>query len=123
MSTYNDLTPQQEERIAVLNEECGETIHMAGKVSRHGLHSSHPDYGHITNRVNLAREAGHVWAAIELLIKAGDLDLEDVRAGRREKFERWPQFLHGRDNIAMARRLARGEADTETELDHVNQGQ
>lgn len=52
---FNDLTPAEAERLAMLAEECGEVIQAVGKILRHGYESTHPDGGP-TNREALRRE-------------------------------------------------------------------
>ena len=53
---FNQLTPAQAERLAMLIEECGEVIQIAGKILRHGYNSYHPERPHITNRELLQQE-------------------------------------------------------------------
>lgn len=55
---FNQLTPAEAERLALLAEECGEVIQAIGKILRHGYESRHPDGGP-TNREALERE--HTW--------------------------------------------------------------
>lgn len=63
---FNQLTPAQAERLAILAEECSEVIQIIGKILRHGLYSAHP----ITGEVNidaLLREIIDVKAAMVIV--------------------------------------------------------
>ena len=68
---FNQLTPAQAERLAMLAEECGEVIQIIGKILRHGYDSHHPDRPHITNRELLQRELTD-FIAVENQIHARD---------------------------------------------------
>lgn len=72
MIHFNDLTPAEAERLAILSEECAEVIQIIGKIQRHGYNSTHPDVGP-SNSILLATEIGHVKAAVEMMKCAGDL--------------------------------------------------
>jgi hypothetical protein len=87
------LTPAETERLALLMEEMGEAQQMIGKILRHGYESYHPDDPEkTTNRSLLAREMGHVWAAMQLMIIPQDISgniIEWSRAEKRETVKRW----------------------------------
>lgn len=53
---FNELTPAQAERLAILMEEMGEATQVIGKVLRHGFDSCHPDDPKVTNRQLLLKE-------------------------------------------------------------------
>lgn len=36
MKHYNELTPEEHERLSLLMEECGEVVQIIGKIFRHG---------------------------------------------------------------------------------------
>lgn len=84
----------QRERLVLLMEEMAEAQQMIGKCLRHGMASSHPDYGDVPNDWTLAEELGHVVAAIDLVVAARDVDERRVETGRREKHAKVGQFLH-----------------------------
>ena len=92
---FNQLTPAEAERLAVLAEECGETIQMVGKILRHGYESSHPDGGP-TNRQQLERELGDILAAMDMLCEPGtdDLDSDFIHKSRYAKHKRVKRYLH-----------------------------
>ena len=68
---FNQLSPAQAERLAMLAEECGEVIQIIGKILRHGYGNHHPDRPHITNRELLQQELTDV-AAVSHMIHARD---------------------------------------------------
>jgi len=69
---FNQLTPAEAERIALLMEECGEVIQACGKILRHGFDSCHPDGGD-DNRRLLEIELGDVIMAKKLMNEEGDI--------------------------------------------------
>lgn len=72
MEHFNGLTPAEDERLALLLEECGETIQIIGKILRHGYSSCHPE-GKLSNRDLLMKELGDVQAAIQLMYLNSDI--------------------------------------------------
>ncbi len=60
---FNQLSPSEAERLAMLAEGCGEVVQAIGKILRHGYESTHPDGGP-TNRATLERECGDVYHSI-----------------------------------------------------------
>lgn len=65
---FNELTPAQLERLAILSEECGEVIQVIGKILRHGVQSCSPfGASQETNGEALLRELTDVGAAIGML--------------------------------------------------------
>lgn len=70
---FNQLTPAQAERLAILAEECAEAIQIIGKILRHGLDSRHP----VTQEGNasaLLRELTDVKAAMVMV----SMDIPEV---------------------------------------------
>ncbi len=90
---FNELTPAEHERLALLMEECGEVVQIIGKILRHGYESRHPNGGP-TNRGLLMKELGDVHAAQRLLIKADDIAYAKIREHSLEKQETVAQYLH-----------------------------
>lgn len=90
---FNQLTPAEAERLAILSEECGEVVQAIGKILRHGLQSRHPNGG-ATNRELLAFEIGDLFHAVEMLVVAGDLDGDAILAAKEEKALRIAKHLH-----------------------------
>jgi NTP pyrophosphatase (non-canonical NTP hydrolase) len=99
MEHFNQLTPAEAERLALLAEELGEATQAIGKILRHGYQSRHP-LGGPTNRQALEKELGDVRHAMIRLCDAGDLskqhihDMADVKALNVEK------YLHHQEGAA-----------------------
>ena len=92
---FNQLTPAEAERLAVLAGECGEVIQAIAKVLRHGYESKNPDIlGCPTNREDLETEIGHVLVAASLLTRSGDLTAFRINFAEREKSRMIGRWLH-----------------------------
>lgn len=90
---FNKLTPAEVERLALLSEECGEVIQAIGKILRHGYESCHPDSS-VTNRENLEREIGDVYAAITILRESEDVSFAQLRTFQSLKLDKIGTYLH-----------------------------
>lgn len=86
------MTPAELERIAYLMEECGEVIHVCGKILRHGYDACHPDGGP-DNRALLENELVDVQTAIWLMDKAGDVEKMPVSKNRINKYMHYQDYL------------------------------
>lgn len=62
-----DVTPQEQERLVRLMEECGEVIQACSKILRWGWYSTHPNGGP-TNVDSLLRELHDVTDTSNLLL-------------------------------------------------------
>lgn len=93
MRHFNQLTPAEAERLALLAEELGEATQAIGKILRHGYESTHPDGGP-TNREALVRECGDVYHAIWRLIGAGDIDGNLMSQRADDKAKSVAKYLH-----------------------------
>jgi hypothetical protein len=98
---FNQLTPAQLERLALLSEELGEAQQAIGKILRHGYESGNPDKlinqgGMIryTNRMELMKEMGDVRAALSILMNAGDLDAVKIGEYQARKLINVEPYLH-----------------------------
>lgn len=92
---YTFVTQAELERLALFTEEIGESLHMIGKIERHGYDSRNPDspsFG--DNRALLEREVADLLVAIDLLTQAGDIDAQRVHDLMVSKSLRVPRFLH-----------------------------
>ena len=89
---FNNLSPAEAERLALLLEELGEVQQIIGKILRHGYESTHPKGG-MTNREKLEKELGDVHARIRLMWNAGDVHQVTILEYSDEKYER-RAYLH-----------------------------
>ncbi|HEY9146980.1 MAG TPA: hypothetical protein VIN36_09870 [Thiobacillus sp.] len=96
MKHFNQLTPAEAERLALLLEEMGEAQQIIGKILRHGYESRHPDGGD-TNRGLLEKELGDVRHAMILLCLADDLDKSAIHDHADRKAIKVCQYLHHQD--------------------------
>jgi len=95
MKHFNNLTPAQAERLAILAEECGEVIQAVNKILRHGYDSKHPTAILArTNRQDLELEVGDLELALELMYTGRDLCRDSVSQAYLEKGNRLGQYLH-----------------------------
>lgn len=88
------LTEAEIERLALLAEECGETIQVIGKILRHGYDSRWPLPDGDTNRTKLEREIGDIHVAIDLLYSNEDVNEERVDDAYTEKGLKINKWLH-----------------------------
>lgn len=97
VNSFNQLTPPEAERLALLAEECAEVIHAVGKILRHGYASSNPDdtNRHVpSNRGTLTKELGDLSAAVWLLVANRDVEHHAVKHHERAKLKNVKQYLH-----------------------------
>ena len=97
MTDFNQLTPAEAERLALLSEELGETQQAIGKILRNGYESQHPDGGP-TNRKSLEREIADVLAATRLLYLAEDIDYMTIHDLCEAKLKRVGKYMHHQEN-------------------------
>lgn len=90
---FNDLSPAEAERLAVLAEEAGEVVQAVCKILRHG-YESEPPGGGLPNREYLAREVGDLLGVLDLMVERFDLDDALLAKYRREKQGRMAKYLH-----------------------------
>lgn len=96
---FNQLTPSQHERLAILSEELGEAQQAIGKILRHGYDSRNTDLDTETefasdNRANLEKELGDVAFAVDMLIDNGDVSKYFIGDRVRSKAEKIKPYLH-----------------------------
>ena len=92
MGEGNGLTAAQAERLALLVEECGEVLQVAGKILRHGYQA----HGH-DNRIALEHELGDLLFAVRLMGAADDLWLSSVERFAAEKPAKAAPWMHHND--------------------------
>ena len=105
-SFANGLTAEENERLALLSEECAEVIQVIGKIQRHGFESRNPDnLTGQTNRQLLQKELGDVDAAITLMHKKSDLHASEIMGASRRKLQRLQKWLHMDANLKAVAEL------------------
>lgn len=90
---FNRLTPGGAEALALLAEECAETIAIIGKILRHGMHSRHPDTTECNSDL-LIYELGDVRAAESIVMSIFGLADGNIDAAKRSKLSRVKKYLH-----------------------------
>lgn len=100
---FNQLTPGEAERLAVLLEELGEAQQVVGKILRHGWapndNSVEPPKAY-DNRADLERELGDVAAAVKRLTVLHDLSSRKIELRAQKKFQDVSR-LHHQEQIVM----------------------
>jgi NTP pyrophosphatase (non-canonical NTP hydrolase) len=92
---YNQLTPAEDERLAILLEESGEVIQLIGKIQRHGYESYNPsDENKTTNRVLLEQELGDLLFAIEFMTTNKDISSDHLEKAKLSKNQRIWNYVH-----------------------------
>lgn len=94
MRHYNNLTPAEAERLAILSEEIGEVQQIIGKILRHGYENYHPNDPSVTNRDLLAVELGHFEYAKRLMLHEKDIDGEKIFGSLDAKRNSIKKYLH-----------------------------
>jgi hypothetical protein len=106
MSGFNQLTDAESEALALLAEECAETIQIIGKILRHGIDSCHPETDEC-NRDLLEGELGDVRAAESIVIRVFGLSSSGIADYKRDKLGRVGRYLHHVDLLVVAARSGR----------------
>jgi len=88
---FNQLTPAESERLALLIEECSEVQKTATKILRHGYENG---WNGSNNRKDLTTELGHLRYAVELLTSSGDIGDRGIAMSRDIKEQKIKPFLH-----------------------------
>lgn len=100
MNHFNQLTPAEDERLALLLEELGEAVQAIGKIQRHGYGSHDPtklvpeDQYPETNRQMLEKELGDVLHAIDRMAFSVDVNFDRITDRADAKIERVQKYLH-----------------------------
>jgi hypothetical protein len=93
---FNELTEAQEERLAILIEECAEVQQIACKILRHGYLSANPKMPEPreNNQEMLERELGDPQHALQRMGGSGDVSLAVIHDRAVSKPERIKPYLH-----------------------------
>jgi NTP pyrophosphatase (non-canonical NTP hydrolase) len=78
------MTPQVEEALGILQEECAEVIQEVSKIRRFGLDTTHYKTG-LLHKTMLEIEVGDVLALVDILIEQGILTLEGLEIAKKNK--------------------------------------
>jgi hypothetical protein len=91
---FSNLTEAEQERLAILIEECSEVIHVGCKILRHGYKSNNKDKMNETNRDALNREIGDLGHALDRMASANDIDDKAIDVHIKTKSKHITQYLH-----------------------------
>ena len=97
---FNNLTPAELERLAILSEEMGEAQQAIGKIMRHGYQSCNPlrpvpeEENPATNQDELEKELGDVMFAIQLMCRNLDVTRSGIDRRVTEKAKKIGRYLH-----------------------------
>ncbi|MFZ3117166.1 MAG: hypothetical protein WA159_02515 [Variovorax sp.] len=95
MQHFNQLTPAEAERLALLSEELGEAQQAIGKILRHGYESKNPLLPTSrTNRESLEKEVADVYVAARMMFNAGDIRRGACATHEEIKTEAVKQYMH-----------------------------
>ena len=94
---FNNLSPAEAERLAMLAEECGEVIQVIGKILRHGYNSHHPQNPMVTNRQLLGRELTDLYAVASALCR--DKVPEGSLHDQDRAWERKLRYAHHQEEL------------------------
>jgi len=78
------MTPQVEEALGILQEECAEVIQEVSKIRRFGLDTTHYKTG-LLHKTMLEIEVGDVLSLVDILIEQGILTLEGLEIAKKNK--------------------------------------
>lgn len=91
--SFNQLSAEEAERLAILLEELGEAQQAIGKVLRHGYDVGSP-FETVDNRYNLERELGHVVHAYHRMCRADDFSYIAIKGHEQDKATSIAEYLH-----------------------------
>lgn len=91
----NGLDDAENERLALLSEECAEVIQIIGKIQRHGFDSKDPTNPQCPgNRALLEKKIAQVVQAVDLMAGAEDINQSRVGAHLRARWISVQKYLH-----------------------------
>lgn len=94
MKHFNNLTPAEAERLAMLAEEAGEIVQIIGKILKHGYESHHPNKPEETNRKLLETEIGDLFGIVDEMKTNQDLIHWRIEQSRIKKWEKALKYAH-----------------------------
>lgn len=95
-ANFNKLSAPEDERLAILSEECGEVIQAIGKIQRHGYENHNPTNASVSpsNREALETELGHIQAVVDRMMANGDISGIAIKGSRNQKAASVKKWLH-----------------------------
>jgi len=100
MKNFNGLSAAETERLSILAEECGEVIHIVGKILRHGYESFNPKSSRVnTNRFLLEKELGDIQAIHRIMSCANDIRHEKTKELSLDKIFKLKRYIHHNAHI------------------------
>lgn len=94
MDHFNNLSPAEAERLAMLSEEAAEIVQIVGKILRHGYESHHPSNPAVKNRELLDDELGDLMTVAKRMIGAGDIEGDFDLADHNAAWKRKLRYTH-----------------------------
>lgn len=88
--SYNNLSPAEIERLALLIEDAGKVVAVAGKAIREGYRPP----SMYNNREELEEKLGNLGYAIHLMVANGDLCSEKMEESLDIREENISNYLH-----------------------------
>jgi NTP pyrophosphatase (non-canonical NTP hydrolase) len=93
-SHFNCLGEAEQERLAILMEECSEVIKAAAKILRHGYASDNNGKMAWNNRQDLEKEIGDVLHSVAMMQERHDISVREVDAHLQAKRQSIKPYLH-----------------------------
>jgi hypothetical protein len=97
---FNNLTEAEQERLAILIEECSEVAKAGCKILRHGYESDNNGQMPESNRVLLQRELGDVLHIMYRMVEAHDLNFAAILHSGAMKGRSIAKYLHHQEEAA-----------------------
>jgi len=91
---FNKLSEAEQERLAILIEECAEVVQVGCKILRHGYESDNNGKLPETNRQQLQRELGDLLHALDRMETAADVSGVELLKRKISKPAHIQPYLH-----------------------------
>ena len=92
---FNGLSPETDELLSKVTEECAEVIHIIQKIQQHGFESMNPhDVTELTNKEMLQKELGDLKAVVNILVNKRVVFMDAILEASHEKLERIGKYMH-----------------------------
>lgn len=92
---HDNLDPMLVETLSILQEECAETIQSISKIFRFGAFNVYQKEG--TNRQRFVSELGDLQAMIDLVVKSGFVEADELQEAKEKKMVKlkmWSEHLN-----------------------------